>query len=130
DPEKWFTRGKMDEMMIKVAPIYEELLALGHDFFDYVNQQYRHYTTYSAVLDNYAAYRILRFLDHAVQKYLQEKRLIFLSDINLTIRKQLVSDDALIVYEKLGQRLHAIMIDEFQDTSQIQWNNLKPFIRN
>ncbi len=130
DAEKWFTDGKKEKMMVKVAPIHDELLAFGQEFFGYVQQQYRQYTTYSVVLDNYAAYRILRFLDQAVQKYLQDQRLIFLSDINLNIHRHLTSDDALIVYEKLGQRLHAIMIDEFQDTSQIQWNNLKPFIRN
>ena len=130
DPGQWFANKNRDEMTVKVAPIQDELLTLGQEFYDYVHQQCRQYTTYSVVLDNYASYRILRFLDEAAQNYLQDQRLIFLSDINLNIHRHLSSDDALIVYEKLGQRLNAVMIDEFQDTSQIQWNNLKPLIRN
>lgn len=130
DPEQWFTKKDKDAKMIKVAPVMDELQQAGQEYFAYVQENYRSYTTYRSVLDNYAAYRILRFLDKVLQEYLEEQKLIFLSDINLKIHQNLTVDDAMVVYEKIGQRLHSVMIDEFQDTSQIQWNNLKPFILN
>lgn len=130
NPDQWFTSKEKDLMMVKVAPIMEELMTLGQEFIEFVEKNYRLYATYSLVIDNYAAYRVLRFLDRAVNKYVQEQRLIFLSDINFKISQNISSEDSMVVYEKLGQRLHAVMIDEFQDTSQIQWNNLKPLVSN
>ncbi len=130
NPEKWFTKGKYDEMMERVSPVFQELLKTGQEYYDFVETHYRKYATYQAVLNNYGPYRVLRFLKDAVQDYLTYQRQIFLSDINLRINQKISDDDAMIVYEKLGQRIRSIMIDEFQDTSQIQWDNLKPLIRN
>ena len=130
DPDQWFTKGKRDLMMSKVAPIQADLQDLGQRFFDFVNSKVRIHTTYSVVLKNYGAYRVLRFLYEAMQEYLQVRRLNFLSDINFKIDQKISEEDSMIVYEKLGQRIKAIMIDEFQDTSQIQWDNLRPLIQN
>lgn len=130
DPDQWFTKAKRDDMMVKVGPIMNDLLALGTEFYDYCNNVREKYATYSLIRSNYASYRILQFLDDAVQSYFEEQRITSLPDINLKLHRRITSDDTMIIYEKLGQRLHAVMIDEFQDTSQIQWNNLKPLIRN
>lgn len=130
DPDQWFTRANHDLMMSKVGPIMSELEDLGQRFYNFVETNVKIHATYSVVLRNYGSYRVLRFLHEAVQDYLQDRRLIFLSDINLKIHEKITDDDSMIVYEKLGQRIKAIMIDEFQDTSQIQWDNLKPLLRN
>jgi ATP-dependent helicase/nuclease subunit A len=37
--------------------------------------------------------------------------------------------DAPIIYERIGERYDSILIDEFQDTSVIQWRNLLPLDR-
>jgi len=34
------------------------------------------------------------------------------------------------IYERLGEKFNHILIDEFQDTSQLQWSNLQPLIEN
>ena len=46
--------------------------------------------------------------------------------LNLITRE----DQSPFIYEKVGNRYENFMIDEFQDTSIIQWNNFKPLIDN
>ena len=50
----------------------------------------------------------------------------FNSELNLLVK----SNDAPVIYEKLGSRFSDFFIDEFQDTSELQWENLIPLISN
>ena len=130
NPDEWFTKAKQDAMMIKAADIADELTVLGQEFYNFVVENNTVYNTYNVVLKNYGAYRVLRFLYQSMQNYLREHRLNFLSEINFRINQHLTVEDSMVIYEKIGQRIRSIMIDEFQDTSQIQWDNLSPLIQN
>jgi len=50
----------------------------------------------------------------------------FNSQLNLLIK----SNEAPYIYERLGSRFTDFFIDEFQDTSELQWQNLIPLISN
>ena len=130
NPDQWFSKGKKDEMEVRVAPIRKRLQAVGEEFYMFCQREQENYCNYLAVLDNYGAYRILRYLDEALNQYFEENRLISLPSINLKIHQNIRDEDSMVVFEKIGQRLHSVMIDEFQDTAGIQWRNLEPFIRN
>jgi ATP-dependent exoDNAse (exonuclease V) beta subunit len=53
---------------------------------------------------------------------------VVIDDINRMLARYLSSDSVPEVYLKLGERISHFMIDEFQDTSPIQWKNLQPLI--
>lgn len=53
---------------------------------------------------------------------------VVLDDINRSLAHYLSSNVIPEVYLKLGERISHFMIDEFQDTSPIQWKNLTPLI--
>jgi len=46
------------------------------------------------------------------------------------LHKFFKDDIAPFVYERMGTRLHHFLIDEFQDTSRLQWANLRPLLLN
>lgn len=58
----------------------------------------------------------------------RENNTILLSDTNLLLRKIIGSDETPFLYERMGVRLEHFLIDEFQDTSRMQWENLKPLL--
>ena len=58
----------------------------------------------------------------------KEQNRLPISDINHLLARVVQSVDSAFVYEKLGSRYHHFMIDEFQDTSKLQWENFKPLI--
>jgi ATP-dependent exoDNAse (exonuclease V) beta subunit len=51
-----------------------------------------------------------------------------LSDTALFLHRMIDRSDAPFIYEKLGAEIKHVMIDEFQDTSRLQWNNFKVFL--
>ncbi|MCL2245521.1 MAG: UvrD-helicase domain-containing protein [Lentimicrobiaceae bacterium] len=55
----------------------------------------------------------------------------FLSDTNALINEKIShEDDVPFIYEKIGNQYAYFFIDEFQDTSKLQWENMLPLIKN
>jgi len=53
-----------------------------------------------------------------------------LAETNAKIYDNIKDDDTPYIYEKLGTKYSYFFIDEFQDTSKLQWENLLPLIKN
>ena len=58
------------------------------------------------------------------------KNIILISEFNKIVNNQIKNQPALFVYEKIGVKYKHFFIDEFQDTSKLQWTNLIPLIEN
>ncbi len=73
----------------------------------------------------------LEFLGFAlryIEQFRRENNLILLSDTNDFLGKIISDDDAPFIYERMGVVLNHYLIDEFQDTSRMQWNILRPLV--
>ena len=64
------------------------------------------------------------------QKLLKEKNVLSIDDSNVILKDIIDGSDAPFIYEKLGVRFEHFLLDEFQDTSRVQWENFKPLIAN
>lgn len=60
----------------------------------------------------------------------EEKGVISLDESTNLLRDIIDGSDAPFIYEKLGVRFNHFLLDEFQDTSVVQWENLKPLLAN
>lgn len=60
----------------------------------------------------------------------EEKGVISLDESTSLLRDIIDGSDAPFIYEKLGVRLNHFLLDEFQDTSVVQWENFKPLLAN
>ena len=69
----------------------------------------------------------IRLEVEAIQK---EKDQLSISKFNSIISKEIKNQPAPFIYERLGEKYRHYFIDEFQDTSEMQWNNLIPLIGN
>ena len=63
------------------------------------------------------------------EELVKEKNVMLLDDSNTILRDIIDGSDAPFVYEKLGVRYEHFLLDEFQDTSRIQWENFLPLLR-
>lgn len=63
-----------------------------------------------------------------VKEFLQSNNLVELSDTSTLLGRIIGDDETPFIYERLGPRLHHYLIDEFQDTSALQWENLRPLV--
>ncbi|MEK9135782.1 MAG: 3'-5' exonuclease, partial [Bacteroidota bacterium] len=55
---------------------------------------------------------------------------LFIEDVNKMLLEMMVQERIPEIYFRLGETIYHYMIDEFQDTSPIQWANLRPLIEN
>lgn len=60
----------------------------------------------------------------------KEKNLISLTDSDEILRDIINGSDTPFIYEKMGVRLENFLLDEFQDTSRVQWENMWPLLRD
>lgn len=60
---------------------------------------------------------------------LKEKNVLSLDDSSEILRNIIDNTDAPFIYEKLGVRYNDFLLDEFQDTSAMQWDNFLPLLK-
>ena len=72
----------------------------------------------------------LRMLESILTQTKRRENIIFLDDVNASLRSYLVESIVPEMYIKLGERIHHFLIDEFQDTSPSQWEALYPLLEN
>ncbi|MGY8927240.1 MAG: UvrD-helicase domain-containing protein, partial [Flavobacteriales bacterium] len=71
---------------------------------------------------------LLQFMAKALEKLKKEEQLILISEFNSLISKLIQAENTPFIYERLGTRYKHFLLDEFQDTSHMQWLNLVPLI--
>ncbi|MCH5241827.1 MAG: UvrD-helicase domain-containing protein [Muribaculaceae bacterium] len=64
-----------------------------------------------------------------LSKILENNNLIQLSDTSYILKKIIGEDDAPFIYERLGNKIEHYLIDEFQDTSKMQWDVIFPLLK-
>src|SRR5699024_3719882 len=60
----------------------------------------------------------------------EEQNILLIGDFNNLLHEQVKDQPAPFIYERLGERYRHFFIDEFQDTSQLQWENMLPLLDN
>lgn len=73
---------------------------------------------------------MLKEIEIIVDQIKEEKNFIPISEFNQKIFEIVSNEPVPFIYERYGNRFKHIMIDEFQDTSVLQWQNLLPLVEN
>nr|WP_286848990.1 UvrD-helicase domain-containing protein [Proteiniphilum sp. UBA5218] len=94
----------------------------------YLSENDREYQTAKHLLRNFYTLGILNDIKTRLNKHQQETNTLFLSDTTELLNNIIAGTDSPFIYEKTGTRINHYMIDEFQDTSVMQWQNFKPLI--
>ncbi|HUS86607.1 MAG TPA: UvrD-helicase domain-containing protein [Bacteroidales bacterium] len=97
---------------------------------EYYDNNITGYRTAEEVLKNIFTMGIISDLSRKTRELVSDENRFLLSDAGDVISQIIGEDQAPFIYEKIGIRYANFMIDEFQDTSQIQWSNFNPLIRN
>lgn len=126
DPEKWFSKTgrKMEPeaasaSLLKPFENFNKLFA-GKEFAEYLTAKSVQRQLYNLGLAGEFA--------GSLKALMAEKNIIGIDESNLTLRDIIAGSDAPFVYEKTGTRYEHFLLDEFQDTSLIQWENFRPLL--
>ena len=73
---------------------------------------------------------LLNEINREVEEIKKDRNLVLISEFNPKISEQVKDQPVPFIYERLGERYQHYFIDEFQDTSTMQWENLIPLVAN
>ena len=129
DPAKWYS-PKHNEAAKIHRLVESQLQPLLIEILEFSRKNETHYFSVLVVLKQLRMLGILTDLKEEIKLLLHEKGILQMSDSNLLLSKIIGQSDSPFIYEKTGSYYHHFMLDEFQDTSGLQWNNFKPLIIN
>lgn len=82
------------------------------------------------ILKNLTPLSVINLVQLELQNLKEEQNVLPISEFNALINEEIKDQPAPFIYERLGDRYRHFFIDEFQDTSLLQWQNLIPLIDN
>ena len=71
---------------------------------------------------------LIKSIKENIRQFREENNMIPLSETNRILQGIINEDDAPFIYERVGTYINYYLIDEFQDTSRLQWSNLCPLV--
>jgi len=78
---------------------------------------------------NFVPLTLLASINQEIQEIEQQRSLLSIGKFNQLISEQIRDQPTPYIYERMGEIYRHYFIDEFQDTSLLQWNNLIPLIQ-
>lgn len=126
DPSSWFTK-KNKHLEDRVTG---ELVTAVERFFDAFDKGFKVYNTALALKGQVYGFAVANDLYRHFQEILKEKNVLTIDQTNGILRRIIAEADAPFIYEKTGVRYEHFLLDEFQDTSMVQWKNFHPLLRN
>jgi ATP-dependent exoDNAse (exonuclease V) beta subunit len=123
-PEKWCkkTEERREEIMALANGVLGNLLK---EALQERPQQYKLYQSADLTLRHLNQLRLLESIERKVRELNETANRFLLSDTQQLLHDLIAGSDSPFIFEKIGTQLEHIMIDEFQDTSTVQWKNFK-----
>jgi ATP-dependent exoDNAse (exonuclease V) beta subunit len=114
----------------KDGAIIENIIPALLQILDTVYKNFEKRDFYKAFLKNITPLSLLNTVSNELAKIQEEQNVLSISEFNAIIHREIQNQPAPFIYERLGERYRHFFIDEFQDTSEMQWQNLIPLIDN
>ncbi|POR30676.1 ATP-dependent helicase [Flavobacterium columnare] len=95
-----------------------------------IYNQFQKKDLYDAFLKNITPLSLLNTVSNQLKNIQEDQQILSIAEFNKLINEQIQNQPAPFIYERLGEKYKHFFIDEFQDTSEMQWQNLIPLIDN
>lgn len=126
--EKWAAKTSPDRKAI-INIVNGGLMDLLHKAETERPRAWKIYSSIKFTLGHLNRLRLLNSIETKVRELNDEANLFLLSDTQHLLRGLIKDNDTPFIFEKAGCMLEHIMIDEFQDTSTVQWQNFKVLLK-
>lgn len=128
-PENWphKSSGRRNSV-IEIART--KLIPLKRQLEDIYEKHYSTALSAEVVLQNLYVFGLVADISRKLKEYKDENNLMLLADAPKFLNGVIQDSDTPFIYEKVGSFYKNYLIDEFQDTSSMQWKNFLPLLIN
>ncbi len=127
--DKWLTKANRNQQHL-VSALEQFILPKYTALIHYHDAGIKHYRSAIEVRKYLNTFGILSAINGFLQRHRDERDIMLISDLPDFLFNIINDSDTPFIYEKVGATFDHYLIDEFQDTSTVQWNNFKPLVKN
>jgi ATP-dependent exoDNAse (exonuclease V) beta subunit len=128
--DKWAAGKISRDEQSAIDGIKAQLLDAFNSIQVLKDQGYSEYILFGLINRNIYSLAVLNEIEKLLNQYKSENNILHISEFNKMIAKIVLNEPIPFIYERLGERYNNYLIDEFQDTSVLQFQNLLPLIDN
>lgn len=111
-----------------IESIKPQLSALYYKSKELYEQKYSVYLLNKLIMESLIPLATLSYIYNELQQIKLENNILLNAEFNQKISETIKNEPAPFIYERLGEKFRYYFIDEMQDTSQLQWQNIIPLI--
>ena len=128
DPTKWYTKSNAGDAVL-TSFVSDIILPAIEKIEKTRKQDAKDYNSVVVTLKHLNEMRLLARIEDCAHNLNAAAQRFMLSDTQTLLHEIIGDDDAPFIFEKIGSRLKHVMIDEFQDTSTVQWKNFQTLLK-
>ncbi len=123
-PENWYKKDhpRAEELYVLADQVLIPMLRYTEQERE---KQWKLFQSANLTLSHLNNLRLLSSIEQKVKDINDDANVFLLGNTQHLLHSLIQDSDAPFVFEKIGAQLHHVMIDEFQDTSTVQWQNFK-----
>lgn len=126
DPKKWCSGKASSIAKNTIEQIAPELISLSDEAVEIL----RELAVWQGIQRTITSLSIINEVEKSIETIKEDNNVLLISEFNKLISANLQKQPSGFIYERIGNRFHHYFIDEFQDTSTLQWQNLLPLVEN
>ena len=121
---------KVLKKMAKAPALREAVIGSIAPELELIGRLYAEYLLLGNTNRNIYMLGLLGGISGSVGQFRKDNNLILLSDTNELLNDIISEEDTPFIYERIGVWINNFLVDEFQDTSALQWQNFSPLLSN
>ncbi len=126
---KWISK-KVEKEFPELEQILSSQGAELQQLFLEINNNINKETFLRNLDKNLMSFALLNDVQQQIQQFKEDNNIVLIGELNRIISDIIGKESAPYIYEKIGARFEHYFVDEFQDTSVLQWQNLIPLIHD
>lgn len=131
EADKNLYAAKTDEHSKQLIDVIKsDLIILYYNSKALFEEKNQRYQLNKLVLQNLIPIAVLTKINSELNTIKEENNIRLIAEFNQLISDTIKDEPAPFIYERIGQKFMNYFIDEMQDTSELQWQNLIPLIAN
>jgi ATP-dependent exoDNAse (exonuclease V) beta subunit len=128
--DKWYTEKTNEKTKATIENIKSQLLDCFNSIDVLKDADYSEYILFTLINSTIYSLAVLNEIEKLLNEYKAQNNILHISEFNKMIAKIVLNEPIPFIYERLGEKYNNYLIDEFQDTSVLQFQNLLPLIDN
>lgn len=130
DEGQWYAKKAPSAVAAAIDQIKPQLAEMVNEIMEIVNKSGSDYVLSKLVQQNIYMVAVLSEIEKVMDEFRQNENIVHISEFNKRIAAIVQKEAIPFIYERIGEKYRHYLLDEFQDTSLLQWQNLVPLLEN